>query len=162
MQHERRRATRIAHREMHGDRGADSDARECHFPGNAQRVQQRPQVVGHVVPGDHTGDFLRQAGTSRVIAQHLAAIVERTQSLVPTVEGTAHLVDQNQGGWPTAAELVSQSGAVDFDPVHGERSPCNPGGTVIQFVIFVKDVGHDDTALVASFPLRKEGDDRRA
>src|ERR1700722_15424226 len=73
-------------------------------------------------------------------------------------------MDEHQGGWSAAAEFVPQTGAVDFDPVHDERSLSSLAERIPDrhFREGSANVRFDGSALVASFPLREEGDDRGA
>ena len=108
MQHQSGDAIRVAHGKMHRNRRTDSDAGDRDLAGNAQSIQQPFQVVRHVVPGDDAADLLGQPSAARVVTQDAAVIVERTQSLGPTVEGLHDDVDR-LGGFGVGLILFSFS-----------------------------------------------------
>jgi hypothetical protein len=132
--HQRAGARRVTHRKVDRDRAADRSAGQRHLARDAQRVEQRSEVVGHVVERDLALDLLRQPRAARVITQHLTRVVQRRQHLVPAVERTAHLVHQHERRISGAGEFIAQAGAVHLDPVHRgsslrHRMPhCADGG----------------------------------
>jgi hypothetical protein len=109
----------MTHGEMDGDRSTDRGAGQRDLPGDAGRIQQRREIVRHVVERDPAADLLRQPCAARVVAQHPARVVERRQNLIPTVQRAAHLVHQNQRRPAAAGKFVAQTCAVHLDPVHG-------------------------------------------
>ena len=100
--HQRAGTRRMTHREVDGDGAADRGAGERDLALDPQRIEQCGDIVRHVVERDAALDLLRQSRAARVVAQHLARVVQRRQHLVPTVQRAAHLVHQDQRGLATA------------------------------------------------------------
>ena len=116
--HQRAGACRVTHGEVDRDGAAHGRAGQRDLALNAQCIQQCCEVVGHVVEADAAVDLPRQSGAARIVAQHLARVVQRREHLVPAIERAAHLMHQNQRRLAAARQVVAQAGFVQLDPVH--------------------------------------------
>src|SRR5215468_6869105 len=61
--------------------------------GNAERVQQRNQVVDHAVDGERRTYFLRQSSAAGVVTQHAALRGKHGRDQVPALDRSTHFVD---------------------------------------------------------------------
>src|SRR5215467_5526099 len=80
-------------RGVQGDGAADGNTGERDLAGNAERVQQRNQVVDHAVDGERRTYFLRQSSAAGVVTQHAALRGKRGRDQVPALDRSTHFVD---------------------------------------------------------------------
>ena len=97
----------MTHGEVDRDGAAHGGAGKRHLAGDAERIQQCRKVIGHVVEVTLPPIFSDMPGAARVVAQHVARVVQRRHHLVPTVQRAAHFVHQHQRGLARARDVRS-------------------------------------------------------